>query len=265
MTPAPIVYSSFGDALPFTASPLLRGDGLFETLKVLDKTALLLDRHLARLTTSARALGFDDAPTNAIRSQATSLAQRWEPRIGRMRITLLSDGGFFITVEELVDISAFPVKLGIARDPLYSASALSGHKSLSYGEYSLHHRSALKAGLTDLVLTNERNEVVETTIANIFVVMGEEIFTPPLESGALPGVARGLLLELDLSISERPLILPELFEASAIFLSSSLRGISEASLLTHQGKVRNFPRNPRVGEIARLFVERQREESSRKG
>ena len=45
------------------------------------------------------------------------------------------------------------------------------------------------------MLLNEHEEVAECTSANIFAVFGNEVFTPPLESGCLPGITRELLLE----------------------------------------------------------------------
>ena len=264
MTLEPISYSSFAGPLALTRNPLLRGDALFETVRVEEGTPLLLKRHLVRLSTSAKELEFDPFAAEEISLRAEELAEQWVERLGRMRITLLSDGEFFITIEELIDTSTFPVKLGVSPTTQYSQGTLSGMKSTSYGAYAVHQRNALAAGLSDLILLNERGEIVESSIANIFILAGEVILTPPRESGCLPGIARELLLEMTPQISERTLALDELFEATSIFLASSLRGISQATLLTHKGKVRNFQADERVTELAKLFSERQREESPRK-
>ena len=260
-----IFFSTMGVEIPAVSSPWLRGDGLFETIKVHDGIPLLLDRHLLRLKHGAEELLFEAGPFESIRSKAHELADSWSPTSGRMRITLLSDSNFIVSIEELIDASNYPVKLGVAAEPIHSGAILSGRKSLSYGTTPIHLRKAIAAGLTDLIVLNEREEVVETSIANIFAVIGDEIFTPPLTSGCLPGVARELLLEMEPSIRERTLNVADLRSATGLFLTSSLRGISQVSMMTHKGSVRNYVTNSEINELAARLTDHWWEESSRKG
>src|SRR5262249_44052263 len=88
---------------------------------------------------------------------------------------------------------------------------------------------AQKAGFDEVVLLNERGEVSECTAANIFAVKGDKIFTPPLSSGCLEGVTRGILMEIapdaGLSVVEQTLRPEDLYAADEAFISSTNRNL----------------------------------------
>ena len=246
-------YSSSGP-LPQVQHPWLRGDGLFETLRVQKQIPLLLRRHLARLKRSASALKFEETDFARIENESTTMAQQWESGLGRMRITLFSNGEFLVTIEEFALSHSIPTKLGIAKEQIEAASPLVGHKSLSYGVNALLLRTASESGLSDLVIRNNRGEISESCIANIFALKGEDVLTPPLSSGCLPGIARELLLENGWA-KESALTLDQLFQADALFLSSSLRGLVSAASLTENGRTKNFVANSRIQILAERFEE----------
>jgi branched-chain amino acid aminotransferase len=79
------------------------------------------------------------------------------------------------------------------------------------------------------VLLNERGEVCECTSANIFVAEGADVWTPPLDSGCLPGVTRALLLEEirvpGLRIGQKRLLPADLEAADEVFITSTTRGL----------------------------------------
>ena len=87
--------------------------------------------------------------------------------------------------------------------------------------------TAEREGFGEVILLNEREEVAECTSANIFAVIGGKTYTPPLESGPLPGVTRALMLEElevpDTLVAERVLWLDDLFEADEVFITSTSR------------------------------------------
>ncbi len=82
-------------------------------------------------------------------------------------------------------------------------------------------------------MLNERGEVTECTSANIFVVRGEKVFTPPLNSGCLEGVTRGILMEIapeaGVSVLEQSLRPEDLNSADEVFISSTNRNLISAS------------------------------------
>jgi branched-chain amino acid aminotransferase len=111
---------------------------------------------------------------------------------------------------------------------------LSGIKSLSYGESAQGMRLAAQKGCDDLLYFNEKNEVVEFGLANILIERDGKFFTPTLESGALAGVVRGILLEWFSSISEAVLTREDLKAAEGVYVISSLREIVLVSELHWQ-------------------------------
>jgi para-aminobenzoate synthetase/4-amino-4-deoxychorismate lyase len=76
-----------------------------------------------------------------------------------------------------------------------------------------------------MLFTNERDEVTEGGRSNLFVKLNGRWWTPPIASGILPGIMRGMMLEdLDLGAQEKPLTLSEVMTAEELLLCSSLRG-----------------------------------------
>jgi len=80
-----------------------------------------------------------------------------------------------------------------------------------------------------VVLLNERGEVSECTAANIFAVKGDKVLTPPLNSGCLEGVTRGVLTELAVeagtSVVEQTLRVKDLYAADEVFITSTNRNV----------------------------------------
>ena len=73
------------------------------------------------------------------------------------------------------------------------------------------------------ILFNELGEITESSIANVVYKFGDDWFTPPVESGLLPGILRGELLEQG-KVKQRKLLTDELAEVSEIQLVNDLRG-----------------------------------------
>lgn len=205
--------------LPDLRLPDLR---LIETL-IWDGTVLVrLDRHLARLTRSAAALGWN-ADASAI---ATALRGACPPQAARMRLTLDAQG-----VAEVTSGALAPTA------PLWRI-ALSGHrldrddpwlriKSSRRAPYDAQ-RAALPAGVDEVVFANQRDEICEGTITNLFFDLGQGLMTPPLECGLLPGILRETLLAAG-TCREAVLPLAQLPKAR-LWVGNSLRGLIAASL-----------------------------------
>jgi branched-chain amino acid aminotransferase len=88
---------------------------------------------------------------------------------------------------------------------------------------------AQSEGFDEVVLLNERGEIAECTAANIFMVKDKRVYTPPLNSGCLEGVTRGILFEIapeaGIAVVERPLKPDDLFSADEVFISSTNRNL----------------------------------------
>ena len=154
------------------------------------------------------------------------MAGRAEP--ARVRVRLGRTGRVSVDVAPPPAASTGPVMLAIDDDPVDSASVWLAHKTSCREVYDL--RAGRHPEADDVVLTNERGEVTETTIANLAVRIDGRWWTPPISSGCLPGVERQRLLELG-RLHERDLRPADLRRAADLAVMSSLRGWRPAALL----------------------------------
>jgi branched-chain amino acid aminotransferase len=103
---------------------------------------------------------------------------------------------------------------------------------LSWSQNLTWYEEARQRGFDEAVLLNECGEVSECTSANIFAATGGEVYTPPLDSGCLPGVTRELLLEVvhvpGIKVTERALTPQDLERADQVFITSTTRDLLPA-------------------------------------
>ena len=199
---------------------------LIETLRREDGTYPRLAGHLARLRQSAAWLGFTCDETRAMALLAK------QPELGRwrVRLTLTKDGQF--------DVQSFPLagepeimrQALLASEQICSTHPLRRHKTTDRALYD-QALSALAGDqqLFDVVFLNERGEVAEGARSNVFVERDGILLTPPVESGALPGVLRAEMLA-DGRAREAVLRLEDLSEG--FWLGNALRGLIRVSLRT---------------------------------
>ncbi len=226
---------------------LALGDGLFETMLVMNRKALWFDLHLDRMEWSAKALSIPFARGRAELAAMELLAQAEAgPHILRITLTrgiaargLAGDGAAPTVFASLDPFDAAligqPARLytsGIRRG---IASFTASHKTLSYIDNIAAAREAKLNDCDDALMLNSDGHVASTTIANLFLVQGGRLVTPALNQAILPGVMRAVLLklarDLKMETEERPVVPAELFAADAVFLSNSLRLVRPVAAL----------------------------------
>jgi branched-chain amino acid aminotransferase len=127
------------------------------------------------------------------------------------------------------DLPEYPemVRLTVREHGRHAASPLAGVKTTSWLNSVWAAAEAQREGFDEVVLLNERGEVSECTAANIFAVKGERVITPPLSSGCLEGVTRGVLMEIaseaGTSVVEQTMRLEDLYTAEEVFITSTNR------------------------------------------
>jgi branched-chain amino acid aminotransferase len=126
------------------------------------------------------------------------------------------------------------MRLTVREQGRHAASPLAGVKTISWLNSVWAVAEAQREGFDEVVLLNERGEVSECTAANIFAVKKDKVVTPPLNSGCLEGVTRGVLMEIasdaGTSVVEQTLRLDDLYAADEVFVTSTNRnviGVSE--------------------------------------
>jgi len=211
------------------------GDGVFETTGVLDGVPFALTRHLARLARSAAGLGIQ-APDDARIREAVAEVIAADRRAGLLRITWSSGPGPLGSGRGdgpgTLVLSTGPSNVWPATERVHLGpwvrnehGALTGLKTTSYAENAKALAVAHRRGYTEALFRNTAGHLCEGTGTNVFLVVDDVLVTPPLSSGCLAGVTRGLLLEL-VDVVERDVALDEIEVASEAFLSSATRGVS---------------------------------------
>ena len=206
------------------------GFELIETMRWEPDTGFVrLDRHLARLSSSAQTFGFaydaeriGEALKEAVAGRDGAL---------RMRLVLSSSGKAEASAQPYQPLPPHTVwKLKIAQTRLFSADALLRHKT-SRREAFVAARAEFEPREADeVILLNERGELCEGTITNVFLDMGDDaLLTPALSCGLLPGVLRAELLA-EGRAREAVLKPADLIEAQRLFVGNSLRGLIPARM-----------------------------------
>lgn len=176
-----------------------------------------LDEHLDRLGESAQYFGipFDRSLVTVRLGQAISGSAE-----ARVRLTIDRRGQIGVTVAPLVSDAETSVAVSIDHDPVDTTSPFLFHKTTRRDVYE--DRRKRHPNADDVLMINDRGELTESTIANVAVKLGGRWFTPPTDSGCLPGVYRQVLLG-EGRIEERHIRLADLEDCEGIALLNSVR------------------------------------------
>jgi para-aminobenzoate synthetase/4-amino-4-deoxychorismate lyase len=202
---------------------------LFETLFAQQPQGFRhLERHLARLSRSAHALGFrlDEPAARRQLDAALSALPAGVPH--RVRLALRHDGLIGVTQAALAPLADGPVGLLLAEAPL-APSPLSAHKTTLRARYDAGVRAAEQAGAFDTLFFTPQGHLIEGGRSNVFVQLDGRWWTPPLCDGALPGVMREVAMA-QLGAAERSLRREDLARAQSLSVCNALRGLLPARL-----------------------------------
>ncbi|HET7326189.1 MAG TPA: aminotransferase class IV, partial [Nocardioidaceae bacterium] len=241
------------------------GDGVFETLKVVDGRAFALTRHLRRLGISAAGLGLALPDISAVHAGVEAVLSAEPLARGRLRITytggvspLASDRGDAAPtlVVAAADLPGRQDTTAVVTVPWTrnERGALAGLKSTSYGENVVALAAARRAGASEAIFANTAGDLCEGTGSNVFYVVDGELRTPTLASGCLPGVTRALVLEW-FGAAERDAPLEVLRDAEEVFLVSTTRDVQP--VVRCDGRELAAP-GPVTARAQRCWAERER-------
>jgi len=219
------------------------GDGVFETLKVIEGAPLALTRHLQRLVKSCEVVGLTAPDVDVLRDAVAEVIDS-EPdasRLGRLRITCTAGAGPLASdrgdgqgtvIVALSVMQPWPATTSAVVVPWVrnERSAVTGAKCTSYAENVAALAWAHDRGYSEGLFANTVGELCEGTGTNVFVVRGESVLTPPLTSGCLAGITRELLLEWGLA-EEATLSMDDLESADEVFVTSSTRDVHPVTAL----------------------------------
>ncbi len=189
-----------------------------------------LHLHLARLQDSARYFDFyfdEMAVLDRLRRFEQSLSRDKRYKI---RLLLGKDGSCSLSSTPVESPSVPTARAVISLHRTSSKDRFLFHKTTNRDLYNKEFKCYSKAGYRDVIFTNERAEVTEGAISNIFVRLGKWYFTPPIECGLLNGTFRQDFLAGHANVSERILYVDDLLTADAVYLTNAIREMTEVSV-----------------------------------
>ena len=227
----------------------LYGDGVFETLKIVNSKILFLEDHYFRLMASMRVIRmeipmnftmeyFEEQVLNLVKQKGISTS-------ARARITAFrNDGGLYLpkTNEVSYLIHATPLEntsyalntalyeVDLYKDFYVAKQLLSSIKTTNKLINVTGSIFANENGLDNCILLNDAKNVVEALQGNLFMVTGKKLITPPVSEGCLNGVMRKQILALarkveDIEVSEEIISPFDLQKADELFLTNVITGI----------------------------------------
>jgi branched-chain amino acid aminotransferase len=236
--------------IPASDDGLLRGDGVFEVIRVYDGRPFALEAHMTRLERSASNLRLP-IDLEAVRSDAHRLLAHagTGPDHALLRIVLTRGGRRVLLTEALPPV---PDRVRLGSITYSPTRVLDGVKSLSYAANMLASRLARERGFDEALLVTPHGRVLEAPTSSIFWIRDGEVLTPPLDERILASITRAVVIELA-KAKERACTVEDLAAADEVFLASTVRevqpvvGIDEHVLDSGGG---------RSAEIARDFTAR---------
>ena len=205
---------------------------LIETMRFDGIRIPMLDRHVGRLAESAQYFGYP-FHEERFRRHVDRATTGTEPgAMLKVRATLDRWGRIDVTTAPLPEERDEPWALTVADERVDRTDPFFYHKTTHRQVYDRALAAAQEEGFDEAVLLNREGEVTEGTYSNLFVQKGDQLLTPPAESGLLAGVYREYVLEAQPQAQEQVLTLDDLHEADAIFCCNGLRGWCPAVLET---------------------------------
>jgi branched-chain amino acid aminotransferase len=221
---------------------LICGWGIFTTMRISRGEAFAYERHWRRLEKDAGIIRLPLPYTAAkVRVNLHEVIRANKVVDGCARIYLIYNSvGFWQSAEARPPVDLLictapmpqyqePIRLALREQGRHAASPLAGVKSTSWLPNVWAVAEAQNDGFDEVVLLNEHGEVAECTAANIFAVRNGKVHTPPLTSGCLEGVTRGILFEIapeaGVAVVEQTMRQEDLYSADEVFISSTNRNL----------------------------------------
>jgi branched-chain amino acid aminotransferase len=237
--------------IPATDEGLIRGDGVFEVMRVYSGQPFALEEHMARLERSAENLRLP-ADLEAVRVDVERLLDRAGPGPPHelLRIVLTRGGRRLLLTEPMPDVPARVRACSITYSP---TRILDGVKSLSYAANMLAGRLAREQGCDEALLLTPHGRVLEAPTSSVFWVRDGELLTPPLGDHILASITRAIVLEVA-GGREAPCRREDLYAADEVFLASTVREVQPLSSLDDHAFSEQTPVSDRIAEAVTRHI-----------
>ena len=190
---------------------------LFESMLIEDGNCFLLERHLARLRSSAEFFAFE-FPESRVMSVIDELRMKHHEGKWKAKLTLAQDGMISTQVTRLEPPKDW--RVGLASLPVDPSDRLLFHKTTQRNFYLSELQA--RPDCDDLLFFNDKGELTESSMANVVLRLNGKLVTPQISAGLLAGTFRDQLIA-DGEIEERRITVEELKAATEVFLINSVR------------------------------------------
>ena len=228
---------------------LAYGDGLFATMRCTKEGVLFVDTHMARLTQSAKRLGIQWQPSIELKQLIASIVQQEHKSFnGDFCLKLLLSRGVGgrgyqppekAAITEVISLHPIPshyrqwqstgIALQTSTMRLALQTRLAGMKHLNRLEQVLIKAQRLGEGFDDWLVLDTQGTIIESSMANLFLIKNRQVVTPSLHLSGVAGVMREQLIywfiDAGFNVDIRPVAQIELCEFEHALLSNSLFGV----------------------------------------
>lgn len=248
----------------------LYGDSVFESIRIVNNKIIFWEDHYMRLMSSMRIIRIEIPQSytpDFFKLQITNTISKVNPSFtGRVRLTIFREGGGYYTPElsspsfivncSVIDSKEFflkdsEFKVDLFKDYYIQNDLLSNLKTNNKLINVLAGIYANENNLDNCILLNNKKNVTEFLNGNLFIVRGNKIITPNLDSGCLKGVMRKKIIEYvkllpEFSIEETVISPFDLLSANEIWLTNSILGIIN---------VTNYRNKSFSNDVAKIFID----------
>jgi branched-chain amino acid aminotransferase len=227
----------------------LYGDGVFESIRLMDGRPLNIQNHITRMIQGARVLKmniplfytagfFEEKILELINKSGLNGGGRCrlslDRKTGGAYLPESNDCTFYIEVYPYLvshyELNAKGLEIDIYRDIKLHKNFLSNFKTKTGIPYVMASISANEQGLDDLLLTNDKGNILESGSYNVFIVSNGVLYTPSLDEGCIAGTMRMQIINLallnNIKIYECNILPQNLLSADEVFLTNAIRGIN---------------------------------------
>jgi para-aminobenzoate synthetase / 4-amino-4-deoxychorismate lyase len=194
-----------------------------------------LDLHLGRLEDSADYFGIPVSIEEIREYIAGKTASLPRNTVYKVRLTVDGEGRPGLTTEPIPATTDEPVRVRLSGTPVDSGNRYLYHKTTERDMYTAEYERAIGDGYFDVLFYNERKEITEGAVSNVYIRQGDRLVTPPVTCGLLNGVYRRYLIGEGRAI-ERVVTIGDLSAADELYVSNSVRGLLRCVIDTnHSG------------------------------
>ncbi len=243
-----ILFPSTENIFAATNRAFSYGDGLFESIRIVNGKIFNVEEHFKRLTKGASILKITlpgNMTINLFSEQILNLAKKNSHLpSARVRFTLFrDDGGLYQPVSnngkyliessninnDCFELNEKGLMIGIYEETKKLPGPLSSIKSCNSLPYIMAKIFATDNGYDDCLILNNQNRIAEATSSNVFIIKGNTIVTPAIKEGCVIGTMRNLIISIakneGLEIIESEININDLDDADEVFLTNAVSGV----------------------------------------